>query len=176
MNADLLTLSGAMLATLAIYLWLRAIALGRRSGLPRARVLYDDSSQGRPLERALVSHRHRLIGRPDFLLERGGALLPVEAKPMRRAQEPYRGDLLQLAAYCLLVEEDLGRPVSSGILRYAECSWEVDWDEGLRKELMDLLEAMDRAEASGDAGRSHDHPARCAGCSMRAHCDQRLDR
>lgn len=171
---DPLTLLAALLATLALWLWLRGLGLRRQLGLPRARLIYDDASAGRPLERPLVSHRHRLTGRPDFLLERGGQILPVEAKPLRRAGRPYAGDILQLAAYCLLVEEDLGAEVPAGILRYADRSWEVVWDDDLREQLLDAMEAMDAAEAARDAARSHEQPGRCAGCGMREHCDQPL--
>ena len=172
---DALNLGAALLASLAIWLWLRARGLQRRSRLPRARLIYDDASAGRALERPLVSHRHRLTGRPDFLLERGGAILPVEAKPLRRATAPYAGDLLQLAAYCLLVEEDLGQAPPAGILRYAEHSWEIAWDAELRARLLATLAAIDVAEAAGGADRSHAQAGRCAGCSMREACDQRLD-
>ena len=171
---DGLNLGVALLLSLAIWRWLRARTLQRQSGLPRARLVYDDASAGRPPERPLVSHRHRLSGRPDFLLERGGAILPVEAKPLRRANAPYASDLLQLAAYCLLVEEDLGRTPPAGILRYAEQSWEIAWDAALRARLLETLAAMDAADEAGGADRSHAQAQRCAGCGMRAHCDQRL--
>jgi CRISPR-associated exonuclease Cas4 len=167
----------ALLLSLALWLWLRASAMQRGAGLPRARarVLYDDAIQGRPLERALVSHRHQLVGRPDFLIEgRDGVVIPVEAKPLRRASRPYAGDLLQLAAYCVLVEETEGIRPPYGILRYAEQSWEVPFDDALEDRLLARLDEMDEAEELGDAARSHEQAGRCAGCGMREHCDERL--
>jgi CRISPR-associated exonuclease Cas4 len=166
----------ALLLTFALWLWLRAAALQRRAGMSGSafRVLYDDAIQGRPPERALVSHRHRLVGRPDFLIEGRDGVIPVEAKPLRRAGRPYASDLLQLAAYCLLVEETEGVRPPYGILRYAEQSWQVPFDKPLEDRLMATLHAMDEAEERGDAPRSHEQAGRCAGCGMREHCDERL--
>ncbi len=167
--------AAALLLTLALWFWLRAAAMQRRAGLPAARILYEDAIQGRPPERALVSHRHQLVGRPDFLIEdRDGRIIPVEAKPLRRARRPYAGDLLPLAAYCVLVEETEGVRPPYGILRYAEQSWEVPFDDSLEERLLATLDAMDEAEEQGDASRSHEQEGRCAACGMREHCDQRL--
>ncbi len=84
--------SSALLAvlslTLACLLALRARAAERRVGLPRARRVAADLEGGRAPAETLVSHRHRLTGRPDLILERRGALIPVEIKPTRRAARP----------------------------------------------------------------------------------------
>jgi CRISPR-associated exonuclease Cas4 len=165
---------GAVLGVAALVLWWLASRLQRRTGLPTARVRYDDASSGRPVEKALVSHRYRLTGRPDYLLEVGGRLVPVEVKPTRQAREPYPPDLMQLAAYCLLVEETSGQRPPYGILRYAEQSWEIPFDSRLRERLLALLAEMEEAERAADVPRSHEVPAKCQWCSQRAHCDQRL--
>jgi CRISPR-associated exonuclease Cas4 len=164
-----------VLLVLALALWRRAESEQRAAGLPRARLRYDDASAGRPLERPLVSHRYRLAGRPDFILEEAGQLIPVEAKPTRRAAEPYAGDLLQLAAYCLLVDDVLGRRPPHGLLRYADRTWEVPYDDAARDLVIATLEAMDQDTQARDVHRSHDEPARCARCGVREACTERLD-
>ncbi len=171
----MVTFLGVALLALAFVLWWGARSAQRATGLPRARVRYDDASAGRPLERALVSHRYRLAGRPDFILDEGGHLIPVEAKPGRRAPEPYAGDLLQLAAYCLLVEDVLGRRPPHGLLRYADRTWEVPYDDDARAQVLVTLAAMDADTHARDVHRSHDQAARCAGCGVRAVCGERLD-
>lgn len=168
---SLLLLSLLLVAGL---LWWLAMHLQRRSGLPRARLRYDDASAGRRPERALLSHRHRLTGRPDYLLEEGGSLIPVELKPTRRAATPYESDILQLAAYCLLVEEKQGHAPPYGILRYAEQGWEIPYTPALRQRLLETLAQMARAEQAREVARSHHQPPRCAACSQQAHCTQRL--
>lgn len=165
---------GLALLLCAGLLWLRSARLQARSGLPALRPVYQDLSDGRPPERPLVSHRYGLVGRPDLLIRREGSLIPVEAKPRRRAAQPYRGDLLQLAAYCLLVEETQGHPPPYGLLRYAETTWRVPWDEASYEALIEALEAIDAAWESGGADRDHERPGRCRACSFREPCQQGL--
>lgn len=159
----------------ALALWWVAWRLQRRTGLPNVRVRYDDASAGRPVEKALVSHRYRLTGRPDYLLEVRGRLVPVEVKPTRQATQPRDADVMQLAAYCLLVEEEFDEPPPYGILRYANQSWEIPWNDVSRARLLALLAEMEGAQQARDVARSHNQPARCQGCSQRDHCNQRLD-
>lgn len=170
-----MALAALLLLLVGVGLWGLAARLQARSGLPRAHVRYDDAQAGRTPERPLVSHRYRLTGRPDYLLEERGRLIPVELKPTRRAPAPYEGDILQLAAYCLLVEETFEQRPPYGILRYAEQSWEIPFDAALRGRLLAVLETMERASTHPDLPRTHHQPARCAGCSQRHHCDKRLD-
>lgn len=165
---------GAALLLLAVLLWGLASWQQRRTGLPYARVRYDDASRGERVEKPLVSHRYRLTGRPDFLLEQRGQLIPVEVKPTRRAAEPYQSDLMQLMAYCLLVEEQSGQRPSHGLLRYASGTWRVPYSPAARQQLLDTLDAMNEAQQSGDVARNHQQPARCAACSQRLACDQSL--
>lgn len=159
-----------LLIVLAIaLLWMarRERAAGR---LPRGRVVYVDSRAWRRPPEPLRAPRYGLVGRPDYLLRLGQTIIPVEAKPSREAAEPYAADKLQLAAYCLLVEESYGRSPPYGLIVYRERAFEVPFDANLRRALLDTLAAMRRAERRRDVPRDHDEPARCAGCSMRAHC------
>ncbi|MBA3530886.1 MAG: CRISPR-associated protein Cas4 [Ardenticatenales bacterium] len=164
----------ALVLLIALLLWGLAGWMQRRTGLPRARVRYDDASEGRVPERPLVSHTYKLTGRPDYLLEHRGRVIPVEVKPRRQAEEPYASDLMQLAAYCLLVEETYGQRPPYGILRYARKSWEIPFDNTLRQSLLKTLELMAQAEQMATVKRSHNHAPQCAACSQRANCDQRL--
>jgi CRISPR-associated exonuclease Cas4 len=138
--------------------------------LPWGRVTADDVGTGRTLQRALVSRRYGLTGKPDYLIDRGGASIPVEVKPGRRASQPYDSDLMQLAAYCLLVEETTGRAPPYGLLRYAEATFRLDYTPALRERLLDILDEMHELLEADDAERSHDDPRRCAGCGFRSSC------
>ncbi len=158
----------------AIVLLALAILLRRRSGLPWGRVSADDMGPGRSLQRPLYAARLGLTGKPDYLLERHGTLIPVEVKPGRRATRPYDSDLMQLAAYCLLVEETSGRPPPYGLLRYAEMSFRLDYTPAVRERLLDILAEMRDLLDAADAARSHTDPRRCAGCGFRGICDDSL--
>ncbi len=102
--ALLLTLLGGLL------LWLGR-GQRRRSGLPAGALLYRDVGTWQATERPLRSRRYGLVGRPDYLVQtRAGAdtfVVPVEVKSRARPRRPYSSHVLQLATYCLLVEDNL---------------------------------------------------------------------
>ena len=97
-----LVVAAAVLALSSLYLY-------RRFGIA-GRVVASDSGVSRPTP-VLRSARYGLTGRPDYLVEEGGRVVPVEVKPRRRSDTPWPRDVLQLAAYCLLVEDVLGAAV-----------------------------------------------------------------
>ncbi|MDQ2806099.1 MAG: Dna2/Cas4 domain-containing protein [Chloroflexota bacterium] len=144
-----------------------------RSGLPRARVVYTDAGAGGRATDSLFSRRYGLVGKPDYLLEAEGGLIPVEVKPTRRAAEPYPGDILQLLAYCLLVEETHGRP-AYGLLRYATATFRLDYTDAARAHLLETVAAIRAATRAGERRRSHSDAGRCAHCMFNEVCDESL--
>jgi len=104
----------------------------------------------------------------------GRALIPVEVKSGTAPQQPYPAHILQLAAYCLLVEDQEGRSPPHGILKYDDRAFEVDYTPGLRRELLEALEQLRRDLGARDVHRSHDEPNRCQGCGYRDRCAERL--
>jgi CRISPR-associated exonuclease Cas4 len=148
------------------------------TGLPAGRLVYADTTRWRPVERPLFSHIHRLTGRPDYLVRSRRDLIPVEVKSGRAPVDgPYASHILQLAAYCLLVEETYGRRPPYGILLYAEDAEqaiEIDYTPAMEEELLTVLDEIRLALAEGDAPRDHDHVARCRACGYRNACDQSL--
>ena len=106
----------ASLALLALALLFRRYAKRRAEdlGLP-GEVVYSDT--GRDI--LFVSDTHGLAGRPDYILKDGGEMVPLERKSRQVSPSgPYEGEVLQLAAYGLLVEERFGKPVLRGLLQY----------------------------------------------------------
>ena len=154
-------------------LWLSRRAR-ERTGLPEGRVLSADVGNWQRLDHPLFSRRHRLTGRPDYVVADGAVLIPVEVKSGRAPARPYDSHLLQLAAYCLLVEETSGRRPPYGILRYADRTLEIPYTAELEDKLLETLAAMREDLESGDAPRDHDDPRRCAACGHREQCDQAL--
>ncbi len=144
------------------------------TGLPAGRVIYADTSQWRRAEAPIISQRWGLVGRPDYLVTHGRETIPVEVKSGRCPTQSYDSHLLQLAAYCLLVEDWTGRCPSRGLLHYDDATVEVPFDDALRQALLDTLADMRRAAMRADVARSHDDSARCRGCGLRHACDQSL--
>lgn len=165
-----LSLALLLLAALA---WLWSMRLRRRTGLPWAPVRYQDM-RGRAPEKPLFARRFGLTGKPDYLLDIRGQTIPVEVKPGRRAPRPYESDLMQLAAYCLLVEETGGTAPSYGLLRYAERTFRLDYTQQVRDDLLALLDEMRAALDQQECTRSHDDPRRCRNCGFFAQCDEAI--
>jgi CRISPR-associated exonuclease Cas4 len=137
-------------------------------------VTYSDTGAWDRCERPLFSNQYGLTGRPDYLVRGRDGIIPVEVKSGRAPAHPYDSHVLQLAAYCLLVEEQEGRPVPYGIVKYDDRAFEIDFTPGLRVRLLDALGAIRSGLEARDVARSHDEVQRCAGCGYRDRCDERL--
>jgi CRISPR-associated exonuclease Cas4 len=126
----------------------------------------------------LFSRQHLLSGRPDYVMQHRGALIPVEVKSGRApASGPYPSHVLQLAAYCLLVEETRGQRPPHGLLVYADDdgqAYEVAYSPALEDELLDILDEMRLALDEDDVPRDHDQAALCRACGYRDACDEAL--
>ncbi|MBN1956538.1 MAG: CRISPR-associated protein Cas4 [Anaerolineae bacterium] len=161
-----------------LLLGLALLWLARRThthtGLPEGQVISADMGAWRRTDRPFFSARHQLAGRPDYVVADGMDLIPVEVKSGRAPIQPYETHVLQLAAYCLLVKETSGRRPPHGILRYADCTFEIDYTRKLEAELLAVLDAMRDDLAAGDAPRDHDDPWRCAACGYRELCPEAL--
>jgi CRISPR-associated exonuclease Cas4 len=168
----------ACLALLAGGLALRRAARARRgTGLPGGRIVYADTGGWRAPDSPLFSARYGLTGKPDYLVETRAGLIPVEVKSGSAPPQAYPSHMLQLAAYCLLVEETEGRAPGYGLIKYADAVFRVEYTSALHRELLALLDAMRHARSRSDprgVPRSHDEPRRCAGCGYLPLCDQAL--
>jgi CRISPR-associated exonuclease Cas4 len=162
-----------LLALGLLLLWL-AQQKRARSGLPQGRVIYTDTGGWNRLERPLFSREFLLTGKPDYLVADGDDVIPVEVKSSRAPARPHPSHILQLAAYCLLVEECYGRCPPYGIIKYADRTFEIDYTPELEDELLATLDDMRDDLDHDDAPRNHDDPVRCQFCGYSQHCEQNL--
>jgi CRISPR-associated exonuclease Cas4 len=169
-----LLLVALLLGGLGLWLLIRAQGSRREAGLPVGRVVYVDTGAWDRCERPLFSRRFRLTGMPDYLVRSRRDLIPVEVKSGIAPPSPYASHLLQLAAYCLLVEEQEGRAPPHAILKYDDQAFEIDYTPALREELLDTLDDIRHDLGARNVNRSHEEPARCRGCGHRDRCRQRL--
>lgn len=152
----------------------RARRLHEQTGLPQGQVIYADTGAWNRCEKALFSRRYLLTGRPDYLVEEGRATIPVEVKSTSSPPSPYRSHVLQLAAYCLLVEEEVGRPPPYGIIKYRDQTYAVEYTAQLRAQLLSTLDEMRQDLFADDVAPSHTNPNRCRSCGYRDQCEERL--
>ncbi len=164
-----------LLVVLAALLLARANRLRQSSGLPQGKIVYQDVSG--LAKKPLYSSRLGLTGKPDYLLkDQHNNLIPVEVKSgsAPRDGRPYQSQQMQLAAYFLLVEDVLQRPVPYGLIRYRDQTLRIANTDELREQLMEMIAQMRMLLTRDAVHRDHDHPQRCARCSMAHACDERL--
>ena len=166
---------------LAIFIALMALALlwlasmqQRRSGMPGGEIIYADTGGWQPVEEPLFAADLGLTGRPDYLVDQGGRLVPVEVKSTRIEASPYDTHIYQLAAYCVLVERVYKIRPQYGILHYPNRTFRIDFTSELEGAVLGLIDEIRAQERRKTVGRSHESPARCARCGFSTICEQRL--
>ncbi len=144
------------------------------AGLPGGELVYSDTGAEETVEAPLISRRYGLVGRPDYLVHQQAGkhklVIPVEVKSRRRPATPHPGHILQLAAYCMMVEEVHGVTPPYGLLRYANATLQIPFTEELRRQVIDAAEAVRRARRAPDIPRQHSEPERCRHCGYRSAC------
>ena len=163
----------AILAALGLYFLSRRERA--RTGLPfNARVVYSDTGAWERVEKPLFSKRYGLAGKPDYIVEQNGSVIPVEVKPSRVSPQPRESDVMQLAAYALLIEETHATRVPHGLLKYRDAVFEIEMTPELRAQLIALMGEMRTNAAGVDVSRSHSEPRRCRACGYCAECGEEL--
>ena len=160
---------------MAVMLLIHSGRLQKRTGMPGGQVIYSDHETWYPNAESLHSSKHRLVGKPDYLVQKiNGEIIPVEVKSRLAPKSPLDGHVLQLAAYCMLVEETYGRRPSYGILHYKDRAFAIDYTEKLEQQLLDLLIDMRHDHHAADLDRTHENLHLCAACGFRERCDQAI--
>ncbi len=140
--------------------------------LAQGALVYVDSQRERP--KLFVSKRYGLSGRPDAVLLEGDVHIPVEVKTGRTPRGPLFSHILQIAAYCLLVEEEYGRAPPYGVIRYGDGSHDIEYNEDLKRLVLQKVGEMRACLVKGEAHRNHNRPGKCLHCSRRSVCPERL--
>jgi CRISPR-associated exonuclease Cas4 len=154
-------------------LWL-ADRARRQLGLPAGKVIYDDAGAWQQVEQPLRSSRFGLVGRPDYLVQVVSwgrtMIVPVEVKSRKRPAPLPESHLLQLAAYCLLVEDHFQKRPPYGLLRYADATIKIPFTDALRNQTLAAVAAIHQARGAAEVVRSHDDAARCRRCGYLLAC------
>jgi CRISPR-associated exonuclease Cas4 len=163
-----------LLCILGIFLLIWGRRKQSTSGLPAGEVIYSDTGDWQEPEKPLLSRRYGLVGRPDYLVrtvEDGESVtIPVEVKSRRRPATPHASHILQLATYCLLVEDQLKERPPYGLLRYADATLRIPYTEELRQQVLTAAEEIRAAREARNISRQHDESNRCRACGYRTAC------
>jgi CRISPR-associated exonuclease Cas4 len=138
-------------------------------GIPHGQVVYTDLN--RPAK-PLFSKKHKIAGKPDYIVkdEQLKTFIPVEVKS-GKARRPHRGHVLQIAAYCLLVEEAYETQVPYGLIVYADGKQHrIDFDDALRSQVLLAANEMRHCLRKGFVNEGKRLRGRCRSCSVRGDC------
>jgi CRISPR-associated exonuclease Cas4 len=138
-------------------------------GLPEGELVYEDADGlGEPLS----SSEYPLIGKPDYVVQLpDGRPVPVELKlNVRDATKPYRNHEIQVAAYCLILEDYFVEAPTHGILRYADREFVVEYTSALRRKVISLLGEMALCSAEEPPPLDRQRVAKCRVCTFQPIC------
>ena len=146
----------------------------RQAGLPGGNIIYTDTHGWNKVEKPLFYAALELTGKPDYLIEKNGQIIPVEVKSGRAPEAPYDSHIYQLASYCLLVEKTYSKRPPYGIIHYQDRDFSVEYTSALEQSLLELLTEMKRDQVKKNVDRSHEQASRCRRCGFREVCDQKV--
>ncbi len=118
----------------------------------------------------LSSDRYGITGRLDLVEKIGDEYAPVEFKKGGMKKGPWRNDISQLVAQCLLLREG-GYKCNHGYIFYAENGKriKVSIDDGMIRTLVSLIDEI-RDTARLEAPPPPINDERCSGCSLNQVC------
>ena len=173
-QSDILLAAIVILLVVGFAAYLFSRRTQKETGVPEGKLVYSDTGAWRKVNRPYFDPDWGLAGKPDYVVEVRGIQIPVEVKSSS-AKHPYDSHILQLAAYCRLIEVESGRRPPMGLIKYQDKVFEINYSDALEQRLKTLVDVIRGSEPAVEFPRSHDSPARCAGCGYRSECDQRLD-
>lgn len=159
---------------LAFALYFLAFRQRKKAGLPTGRVIYVDARQWTKVEKPLFDKELRVAGKPDYLVQKGKHVIPIEVKSGNAPHQPYTWHVSQLAAYCILVESEYGDRPPYGILKYADRTLSINYSSALEKSTLAVIKEMQKRTSELQIERSHHDQNRCFRCGYRSRCDQAL--
>lgn len=122
------------------------------------KIIYSDAAPNNkkanyPVGRILYSKKLDIRGKPDFVFKNKltGSMVVVEIKSgyINGQMMPRQGDLMQLACYFAIIEEEFGRRVKGGKLVYKDYMFEVRNTARLRRRLKGTVWQMRRMLRTG---------------------------
>lgn len=116
------------------------------------------------------SNKIRLVGKPDYIVKQGNFHIPVEVKK-GNPKTPYQSHIMQLIAYCYLVEEKYNEKIPFGVLIYENTQIKVPYTE---KEKAELLATMNIMRTQKVFKRNHNSINKCHSCGFNSACDEKI--
>lgn len=150
-----------------------SMTLRASHGVPSGKIEYSDKIRAP----SYFSENYMLSGKPDYVLRKGDDHIPVEIKTGRVPRGPLFSHILQVVAYCLLMEDEHGSQPPYGIVEYADqIQHKIDYDEKGKDLVLSKLDEMrEILDGYKNPYRNHNRKGKCRNCSRKEACPLRLD-
>lgn len=145
----ILLIIGSLIILAGISLVIFTFIKKRQLGSLGETVLYTDSDIHEA--KVLYSSSLPLKGKPDAIIKTRDGIIPLEVKTGKTPMTPRDNHVMQLMAYCLLVEENYHHRPMGGILRYSETNTEfrIQYTDEAKQSVKKLVEEILEAKKNG---------------------------
>ena len=107
------------------------------------RTSQDLNPEDKQHSKTYFSQKYRLVGKPDETFAYGDTEIPIEYKGSYVKDKAYPSHIVQLAAYCLLIEDHFGkRPPYGKIVYNNGKEFEIKYTKELRASLLTTMKNM----------------------------------
>ena len=147
--------------------------LRRLYGIYKGKIEYTDKmDEG---SRMLFSKKLNIRGKPDYVVRIKGKFVPVEIKTGKIPKGPHFSHILQIAAYCMLINEHYQSRPPYGIITYGKSQkHKIVYDDKLENLLIEKIHDMRKCMETNAAHRNHHRMGKCRSCSRRHWCPEKL--
>lgn len=166
-----------------LFLYPDIVKLRVKKGIFGYTLFYSDAKNSKRdkhviYSKLLTSEHYGLSGKPDCILKSrlGKSLVPVEYKSgsATKHDAPFYGDLMQLAAYFLIIEDYFGVRPKFGRLVYSDIMFQIKNTKKLRNAVLETVENM-KGMLDGDEYDAEPSYVKCRYCICRMtvceHCN-----
>jgi len=150
----------------------KPVVIKKRLWLPGWRVVYADNKKYKNADggsgKLLKSEKYFLQGKPDLIYKKNNRYIPVELKSatVKKHGRPRESDVMQLAAYFMIIGETYGANIKYGYIVYDDCVFLVRNTRRLKKNLLTVICEMRKMLKTG-SGTAEPDFVTCKNCVCR---------
>ncbi|HEC76617.1 MAG TPA: Dna2/Cas4 domain-containing protein [Thermoplasmatales archaeon] len=121
----------------------------------------------------IISEKYGIKGKPDYVLKIDDDYIPVEEKSADFTSPKYP-HVIQITAYCMLIEDKYGKAPPYGILKYKNSEFKIPYEKRWKNRILKMRESIIEDIKRGEAHRNHYNPKKCKNCLRRDYCNERI--
>lgn len=138
--------------------------------VPKGKIEYVGASRE---GRDLVSETYGIRGKPDYIIRFNDDYIPVEEKSSKATSPPFP-HVIQITAYCMIVEDVYKTIPSYGIIRYRQEEFKIPYEKRWKQIVVSLREKLLVDKEKNEAHRNHNNERKCEHCLLKEVCPEKL--